>query len=98
MRPCCRSRATPRSGPDRRSSRRTTDGRRSHAPYRRDMTVDLYWLPLGGGGRSVRSTGIVFEAIAAGLERRPRRDLYHSALQVQVGAERSVIEMAPVWS
>ena len=39
--------------------------------------VDLYWLPLGAGGRSVRLNGRVFEAVAARLERRPPRDLYH---------------------
>ena len=33
--------------------------------------VDLYWLPLGAGGRSVRLNGRVFEALAARLERSP---------------------------
>ena len=61
-------------------------------------TVDLYWLPLGAGGHSVRFNGLVFEALAAGLQRRPRRDLYHSALEVRLGPEMHVIEMAPVWS
>lgn len=42
--------------------------------------VDLYWLPLGAGGHSVRLNGRVYEAIAARLERRPSCDLYHSAL------------------
>jgi hypothetical protein len=60
--------------------------------------VDLYWLPLGAGGHSVRLNGLVFEAIAAGAQRRPRRALYHSALEVHVGAERHVIEMAPAWA
>jgi hypothetical protein len=60
--------------------------------------VDLFWLPLGAGGRSVRINGIVFEAVAARLARRARRDLYHSALLVQVGSDRHVIEMAPAWS
>jgi hypothetical protein len=27
--------------------------------------VDLYWLPLGAGGHSVRLNGRVFEAVAA---------------------------------
>src|SRR3954449_733462 len=60
--------------------------------------VDLYWLPLGAGGRSVRFNGLVFEAIAARLQRRTRSDLYHSALEVRVGSDRYVIEMAPVWN
>ena len=62
------------------------------------MSVDLYWLPLGAGGHSVRFNGLVFEAIAARLERRTRRALYHSALEVTVDGERWIIEMAPVWN
>jgi hypothetical protein len=57
--------------------------------------VDLYWLPLGAGGHSVRLNGRVFEAGAAALGRRERRDLYHSALEVVSGEDRFVIEMAP---
>jgi hypothetical protein len=58
--------------------------------------VDLYWLPLGAGGRSVRFNGRVFEAVAARRERRPLCDLYHSALEVRVAEGRFVIEMAPI--
>lgn len=38
--------------------------------------VDLYWLPLGAGGRSVRLNGRLFEAAAARLERRAPCDLW----------------------
>jgi hypothetical protein len=58
--------------------------------------VDLYWLPLGAGGHSVRLNGRIFEAVAARLERRPPRDLYHAALEVRTPAGRFVIEQAPV--
>ena len=58
--------------------------------------VDLYWLPLGAGGHSVRLNGRVFEAVAAALGRRARCDLYHSALEVRVPEGRFVIEQAPV--
>ena len=58
--------------------------------------VDLYWLPLGAGGRSVRLNGRLFEAAAARLGRRPRCDLYHSALIVTVPDGKFVIEMAPI--
>lgn len=58
--------------------------------------VDLYWLPLGAGGHSVRLNGRAFEAVAARAGRRPACDLYHSALEVRVGTARFVIEMAPV--
>jgi hypothetical protein len=59
-------------------------------------SIDLYWLPLGAGGHSVRLNGKVFEAIAARLAHRGRCDLYHSALIVQVPEGRFVIEQAPV--
>jgi hypothetical protein len=57
--------------------------------------IDLYWLPLGAGGRSVRVNGRIFEAAAARLEGRDRCDLYHSALEVQAPEGRFVIEQAP---
>src|SRR6266536_4389994 len=67
-------------------------------PYGNDH-VDLYWLPLGAGGaRCVRFNGRLFEAIAARHQHRDAQDLYHSALQVRLGGDRYVIEMAPVWS
>jgi hypothetical protein len=59
-------------------------------------SIDLYWLPLGAGGHFVRLNGRLFEAVAARLERRPTRDLYHSALEVSVPDGKFVIEMAPV--
>jgi hypothetical protein len=58
--------------------------------------VDLYWLPLGAGGHFVRLNGRVYEAIAARLQRRPRYDLYHSALQVHLPDATYVIEQTPV--
>jgi hypothetical protein len=62
--------------------------------------VDLYWLPLGAGGHFVRLNGRVYEAVAARLQRRPARDLYHAALQVTLQRSTYVIEQAPVhdWS
>ena len=44
--------------------------------------VELYWLPLGAGGHSVRFNGRVYEALVAARDRRPRFDLYHAALRV----------------
>jgi hypothetical protein len=58
--------------------------------------INMYWLPLGAGGHSVRLNGRIFEALVARLERRDRCDLYHSALEVRVPEARFVIEMAPV--
>jgi hypothetical protein len=58
--------------------------------------VDLYWLPLGAGGHSVRLNGRVYEAVAARVQRRPTFDLYHSALVVCVPEGRFVVEQTPV--
>ena len=65
-----------------------------------EAAVDLYWLPLGAGGHFVRLNGRLYEAVAARVQRRPARDLYHSALQVHLPDGRFVIEQAPVhdWS
>jgi hypothetical protein len=62
----------------------------------RDMSVDLYWLPLGAGGHFVRLNGRVYEACDAVLHRRSRYDLYHSALEVRLPSGRVVIEQTPV--
>ncbi len=59
-------------------------------------SVDLYWLPLGAGGHSVRVNGRVYEAVAALVGHRRMRDLYHSALEVRVPEGCFVIEMTPV--
>jgi hypothetical protein len=58
--------------------------------------VDLYWLPLGAGGHFVRLNGRVYERMASCVQRRPRHDLYHSALQIEAPEGRYVIEQAPV--
>jgi hypothetical protein len=58
-------------------------------------SIDLYWLPLGAGGHSIRLNGRLFEAVAAGFERRPRCDLYHSALVIDAPGGRFVVEQAP---
>jgi hypothetical protein len=59
-------------------------------------SIDLYWLPLGAGGHSVRLNGRIYEALAARLAGRAALDLYHSALEVRVPAGRFTIETAPL--
>jgi hypothetical protein len=61
-----------------------------------NVAVNLYWLPLGAGGHSVRFNGMLYEAAVAWLGHRPACDLYHSALEVRVPAGRFVIEQTPV--
>jgi len=59
--------------------------------------LDLYWIPLGAGGHSVRFNGRVFEAIEAARQHRQRCDLYHSSLVVELDGDRYAIEVAPSW-
>lgn len=59
-------------------------------------SVDLYWIPLGAGHHSVRFNGIVYEAAKAFAGRRPRCDLYHSVLSIDLPDGRYWVEMTPV--
>lgn len=61
-----------------------------------EVSVDLYWIPLGAGAHVVRISGAVFEALTALVQRRRRCNLYHSALIVHVPEGRFVIEQAPI--
>jgi hypothetical protein len=62
----------------------------------RQAAVDLYWIPLGAEAHVVRISGKLFEAAAAFVARRPRCDLYHSALVISALEGHFVIEQAPV--
>ena len=66
------------------------------APGQVGPGVYLYWLPLGAGAHIVRTSGRLFEAVSARVQRRPRRDLYHSALEAVIADGRFVIEMTPI--
>ena len=58
--------------------------------------VDLYWIPLGAGDHIVRVSGKLYEALRGISERRPRTDLYHSALEISLPGDRFIIESAPI--
>ena len=60
------------------------------------MHLDLYWIPLGAGARTVRFSGRTFELLSAFAQRRPRCDLYHSALIASDGDVLTTVEMAPM--
>lgn len=60
--------------------------------------VDLFWLPLGAGGRFVRWNGRVYERLSAWHEHRGPQDLYHSGLMVGVDQVTYAVEMGPVWN
>lgn len=68
------------------------------ADTRTAARVDLHWLPLGAGGHFVRLNGRVYEAFAARRTGRPRRALFHAALEAHAPEGRFTIEMAPAWS
>jgi hypothetical protein len=57
--------------------------------------ADLYWIPLGAGGHSVRFNGRAYEALEAVRHHRQRRDIYHAALVVELDGDRYTIELAP---
>ena len=58
--------------------------------------VDLYWIPLGAGDHIVRVSGKLYEALKGISERRPRTDLYYSALEIILPGDRFIIESAPI--
>jgi len=62
--------------------------------------IDLLWIPLGAGvgGALVRGSGQIYEALTSSVARRPRSDLFHSALEVNVDDVTTSVEMAPVWT
>jgi hypothetical protein len=56
--------------------------------------VDVVWISLGAHSWLVRCCGRLYEAVVAARDGRPRRHLYHAALQVHVDGVTSWIEMA----
>jgi hypothetical protein len=63
-----------------------------------NASLDLFWLPLGAGGRVVRANGRVYEWVSARREHRAPLDLYHSGLVLALDDLRYAIEMGPVWN
>jgi hypothetical protein len=61
-----------------------------------DSGIDIYWLPVGAGGHSVRLNGRVFESLAARPAHHRPLDLYHAALEVHLDGARYTIEMTPI--
>jgi len=59
--------------------------------------ADLWWLPVGAGGRVVVRTSRWWESLRALRARRSPRPLFHAALEVFDGEAEYVIEMTPAW-
>jgi hypothetical protein len=66
----------------------------SPTPAMSQPGIDLWWLPLGAGGRFVRTNGRIYERIKALSEQRKAFDLYHTAIETWVPEGRFVIENA----
>ena len=62
----------------------------------RGSRIDLYWMPLGAGGRVVRWNGRRYEGWCARRDGRRPLELYHAALEVRVPGGRYSIELTPV--
>jgi hypothetical protein len=60
--------------------------------------IDLYWLPLGAGGRVVPRCGRLYERLSAWRQHRRAQPLFHAALEVTRRGTRFVVEMAPAWN
>ncbi len=63
--------------------------------------VDLYWLPVGAGTRTPvqRWSLAAWEACDAALHRRPRKNLYHSALKMRLASgEVRTLELTPAFA
>jgi hypothetical protein len=60
-------------------------------------SVRLYWIPVGAGQHVVRFSTRAFEALDARRHHRPRRAVYHAALEVQLDTEQWTVEMTPAW-
>jgi hypothetical protein len=73
-----------------------SDGTLHRSATTRRAAVDLHWIPLGAGGHSVRFNGKVYEGIASRIDRRPRCDIYHSALTIHVPDGLFAVEMTPI--
>jgi hypothetical protein len=58
--------------------------------------VDLFWVPLGLGphGAPVRWISRLYEGVVAARDHRPRRKLFHTALEVRADGLTSRIEIA----
>jgi hypothetical protein len=71
----------------------------THVVAQDTAQVELYWLPLGAGEapQVVRWSGRAYEAIVARHEHREMCGLFHSALEIRLGTDQFVVEMAPVW-
>jgi hypothetical protein len=68
---------------------------RSPSDPEKAPTVELYWIPLGAGGHSVKYNGRAYEALVAAAEHRTRAALYHAALVLHLDGASYAVELEP---
>ena len=59
--------------------------------------ADLWWIPVGAGGHFVVYASGLWERMCAMRNRRAARRLFHAALEIHVGDDHLLVEMAPAW-
>ncbi len=59
-----------------------------------DCEVDVYFFPVGAHGALAGWAAQLYEGVVAARDRRPRRELFHAALEVRAEGTTSWIEMA----
>ena len=62
-----------------------------------DDRAELWWIPVGAGGRFVVHTSRWWEHLQAARQRRRPQLLFHAALEIFCDEHRFVIEMTPAW-
>jgi hypothetical protein len=58
-------------------------------------SLDLYWIPVGAGERVTPVAVWAFESVMATAQRRPREQLFHSAMVAEVDGVTTMVEMSP---
>src|SRR5262245_14981445 len=56
--------------------------------------VEVFFFPVGSPGALPGGSPRLYEAVVAARDRRPRRELFHAALEVRTDAMTTWIEMA----
>jgi len=74
------------------SQDKLTNAEPSAGPAASQVSIELYWIPVGAGGWFVKLNGRIWEAMHALWQRRRPLDLYHTALVVRVPEGRYVVE------
>ena len=63
-----------------------------------EAPVELYWMPVGAGTSRFQQASLrLWEAFEAARARRPRANLYHSALKLRTDGKTRTLELMPAF-